>query len=994
MVEHSDKEQAVFMAALEIENPSERSAYLAQACEGDEALAERIKKLLGLHDDGGDFMRGNRSNPNEVAPASEESPDTRIIARVAEELGSVIGRYKLLQKIGEGGFGVVYMAAQREPIRRRVALKIIKLGMDTKQVVARFEAERQALAMMDHPNIAKVLDGGETEHGRPYFVMELVRGIPVLEFCDENRLSTRQRLKLFIQACEAVHHAHQKGIIHRDIKPSNILVTMHDNVFSPKVIDFGIAKATQQELTEKTIFTRYHEFMGTPAYMSPEQAQFSGLDIDTRTDIYSLGVLLYALLTGRTPFGTHQLMSGGYDAMRKMILEKEPPKPSTQLSTLSTDDLKSAAEKRRSEPGRLWQSLRGDLDWIVLKALEKDRTRRYESALSLAADVENYLNDEPVTAVAPSVRYRFRKFARRNRFALSASILVAGSLIGGLVVSSVMAYRAVNAEQQAREALSKELDAKVEAQAAERIAREAQQKARDEAAVAAAVNRFLNEDLIGYANPLNEPDRNVRLSTLLERASNRIEERFEEQPLAEAAIRHTLSLAYLNLGNYQVAEVHAERAASLREAALAQDNEGLLQSQVLLAATRVQAGRYREVILDLEQLLDVARSRFTPRHELTIEAAYWLSKAYAQVARPDQGEQLMVEFLPISQSALPMNHWLRPTIVNERCYYHVAYRRMPEAEAFAKEWLARYRGEFGREHPYPIMIMHHLATSLLTQGKYAECRDVYEEALALQAQVLGEEHPGRIKTMAEYSWYYRYTGQFEPAERFLEESFEMAQRVLGLPHPLTRKISSWLSGLYTREDQVAKRRALLVDLLSKDPENPHALEHLAGFLDVAKLTPLASDSEQAPHQWRYTLTEPSGNWAEERFDDTDWQLGGAPFGNGASPECHTKWDTRAIWLRREFTLDSMPKGRLVLRLLQDDHSEIYINGRLALMRQGWSGRKWLLIYALNEAVRGLRTGRNVIAVRTDNIDLEGVIDLGVYVEPTTGDDDNPVPLIW
>ena len=440
-------ERELFFEALECSTPAEREAFLIGACAGDTSLRQRVENLLKLHDGAGGFLKGEQSQLRAEPRGAESavSPETRFTRRAAEELGTIIGRYKLLQKIGEGGFGVVYMAEQREPVRRRVALKIIKLGMDTKQVVARFEAERQALAMMDHPNIAKVLDGGETDAGRPYFVMELVRGVPVLEFCDENKLTTVERLRLFIKACEAIHHAHQKGVIHRDIKPTNILVTMHDDKCVPKVIDFGIAKATQHELTEKTVFTRYHEFMGTPAYMSPEQAQFSGLDIDTRTDIYSLGVLLCELLTGRTPFNTTELLSGGYDSMRKIIREKEPPKPSTQLSTLSSEDLRLAAAKQSSDPGRLWQMVRGDLDWIVLKAMEKDRTRRYESALTLAADVENFLSDEPVSAVAPSVRYRFKKFARRNRKALIASVAIMISLIGGTVVSSVMAYRAIRA---------------------------------------------------------------------------------------------------------------------------------------------------------------------------------------------------------------------------------------------------------------------------------------------------------------------------------------------------------------------------------------------------------------------------------------------------------------------------------------------------------------------------------------------------------------------
>ncbi len=333
---------------------------------------------------------------------------------LTEGPGTIIGRYTLQEKIGEGGFGVVYLAEQFEPVRRDVAIKIIKLGMDTREVVARFEAERQTLAMMDHPNIASVFDGGATETGRPYFVMELVKGIPITQFCDERKLSTRERLELFMQVCQAVQHAHQKGVIHRDLKPSNVLVTMKDDRSVPKVIDFGVAKATQARLTEKTLFTRFQQWIGTPAYMSPEQAGLAGLDVDTRSDVYSLGVLLYELLTGRTPFDTQKLMEAGYEAVMQTIRDKEPPKPSTRLSTLAKRELSAVAAKRGAEPAKLGRLVRGDLDWIVMKALEKDRTRRYEAASSLHQDLRRYLDNEPVLAGPPTVRYRLKKFIRRH----------------------------------------------------------------------------------------------------------------------------------------------------------------------------------------------------------------------------------------------------------------------------------------------------------------------------------------------------------------------------------------------------------------------------------------------------------------------------------------------------------------------------------------------------------------------------------------------------
>ena len=394
-------ERDIFAEALEIASPEERVAFVRGACRGDDALFARVESLLADHGEALEYFPEHEAT-------SESVP-------IAEGVGSRIGRYKLLQKIGEGGFGVVYMADQREPVKRRVALKIIKLGMDTKQVVGRFEAERQALAMMDHPHIAKVLDAGATDTGRPYFVMELVRGVSITSFCDEERLTTNARIDLFLKVCAAIQHAHQKGVIHRDIKPSNVLVTMQDDVPIPKVIDFGIAKATQHELTDKTLFTRYEEFVGTPSYMSPEQMQLNALDIDTRSDIYALGVLLYELLTGSQPFDAKKLLSGSQEEMRRRIREDLPPKPSTRVNRLPGSEATTLAEHRRTRPANLNSELRGDLDSIIMKTLEKDRSRRYESAASLARDLERHLNEEPIEARPPSAGYRLMKLYRRRK---------------------------------------------------------------------------------------------------------------------------------------------------------------------------------------------------------------------------------------------------------------------------------------------------------------------------------------------------------------------------------------------------------------------------------------------------------------------------------------------------------------------------------------------------------------------------------------------------
>ncbi|MCF7763608.1 MAG: protein kinase [Verrucomicrobia bacterium] len=497
----SPSERELFFEALGKTSKEARSDFLDGACFNQPELRRRIEELLASHARQDSFMK---EAALDGATTLQETP-------LSESPGTVIDRYKLLQQIGEGGMGVVYMAEQTEPVTRKVALKIIKLGMDTKQVVARFEAERQALAMMDHPNIAKVLDAGATDTGRPYFVMELVRGVPITEYCDKNKLSTLERLNLFIPVCQAIQHAHQKGIIHRDIKPSNVMVTLHDGNAVPKVIDFGIAKATNQKLTEKTLFTNYAQMIGTPAYMSPEQAEMSGLDVDTRTDVYSLGVLLYELLTGSTPFPSKELLSMGYGEMQKVIAEKEPPKPSTRLSTMQHEELTVTADKRSAEGVALRKQFQGDLDWIVMKALEKDRTHRYETVNGLVADIRRHLDNEPVSAAAPTFSYQFSKFYRRNRKYMRVAATVAGLLVLATGFASFQAVRATRAEREqtrqreiAVKALDGEKEQRARAQASAQKAIEAGQRAEagereaEDRATALKVNHYFQNIALAY----------------------------------------------------------------------------------------------------------------------------------------------------------------------------------------------------------------------------------------------------------------------------------------------------------------------------------------------------------------------------------------------------------------------------------------------------------------------------------------------------------------
>jgi serine/threonine protein kinase len=543
--------KAIFLDACGL-SAAQRSSLIEQRCAGAPSLRAAVESLLEANDSAGEFLEEPVVNRDELAAAVEgaiEEPAAgergATAANPAESLPRMVGRYKLLELIGEGGFGAVYMAEQQEPVRRRVAVKVIKLGMDTRQVIARFEAERQALAMMDHPNIAQVFDAGADDGGRPYFVMELVRGVPITEYCDRAELSTRQRLELFISVCHAVQHAHQKGVIHRDIKPSNILVTLHDGTPVPKVIDFGIAKAmNQQRLTERTMFTAFRQFLGTPQYMSPEQAEMSGLDVDTRSDVYSLGALLYELLTGTTPLEEATLREAAYERVWQMVREADPPRPSTRVSTMGAARTASVAAHRQSDPGRLAKLLRGELDWVVMKALEKARERRYESAGSLAADLRRYLDDEPVQARPTSLAYQLTKLAKRHRTGVAAAVAVGAALVIGISGTTIGMLRARAAQKHAQSAERTALQERNAAREAQLRAERSADEARREAARATAVGESLRGILgavrpnVDAGNPYTEAAQ--ILGTITAQISGKLKDQPEEQVQARATLADTL----------------------------------------------------------------------------------------------------------------------------------------------------------------------------------------------------------------------------------------------------------------------------------------------------------------------------------------------------------------------------------------------------------------------------------------------------------------------
>lgn len=729
----------------------EREAYLRAACGGDAALRQQVEALLAADSAADNFLQP----PSEDAPA-DEGP------------GTVIGRYKLLQRIGEGGFGVVYMAEQLEPVRRKVALKIIKLGMDTREVIARFEAERQALALMDHANIAKVLDGGVTGGnadfpvgaeagwktgatspaagwktgvtGRPYFVMELVKGLPITDYCDQQQLPPGARLELFLKVCHAVQHAHQKGVIHRDLKPSNILVTEQDGEAVPKIIDFGVAKAIGQPLTDKTLFTRLEQMIGTPSYMSPEQAGLGSLDVDTRTDIYALGVLLYELLTGTTPVLRETLHQAALDEIRRLIRETEPPKPSTRLQTLG-GKLTEVAHHRRIEPAMLSKLVRGDLDWIVMKALEKDRRRRYDTANALAEDIERHLRHEPVLASPPGTVYRAQKFVRRHRVGVAMATAVSVALLAGLTL-------AVAGFVQAR--------------------RE-RQRAETEAAIARAVNTFLQQDLLAQAYPENEADRDLKLRTVLDRAAAKIEGQFTHQPLVEAAIRLTLARTYDGLGEYSASEAHAKRAMQLRSKTLGPEHPDTLEAQRLLGAAYLNQDRVDEAELLWQELWETSRRVFGEKHTNTLAALSGLGRVYLSQGRCAEGEEVLLRLVEDHRSLLGPQHAKTLESMNQLALLYAASDQTDRAVEITLQTLDSMGTALGSQHPTRLMLMGNLAELYNRIGLLEDAINLATQVVSNKQQVLGAKHPETLLSKAYLSIYYAQGCHWQPCAALSKE---------------------------------------------------------------------------------------------------------------------------------------------------------------------------------------------------------------------------------
>ncbi len=828
-----------------IELPGDRrDEWLDRACAGDSELRAAVLQLLAAHEEAGDFL----ASPT-LGRGGVDADDG--IGRFPQRLPARIGSYTPLEVLGEGGFGTVYRARQDAPVRRIVALKVIKAGMDTREVIARFESERQALAMMSHPNIAAVLDAGATEQGRPYFVMEFVPGEPITTYCDRHRLGLPERLRLFIQVCHAVQHAHQKGIIHRDIKPGNVLVvdeaagenvetSKHRNGEMPgivlpqppappgdglrhtpaitKVIDFGVAKATGQRLTEHSIMTLDGVLIGTPEYMSPEQAEPGQLDIDTRTDIYTLGVLLYELLTGTLPFSSRTLRGKGFAEIQRIVRETEPPRPSLRLSAIvrandrgvreaglgdsratspdsrwpSHESPKEIARRRRTDPRTLIRHLRGDLDWIVMKCIEKERTRRYETANGVALEVERYLSHEPVHAGPPGAGYRLRKFTRRNRAALAAAAGIAAALAVGLAVSIVGFVAAVTSAEEARRAAEK----------------------------AEAVNHFL-QDTLSQADPKYSARRAMTVREALDRAVARLDAgAMKGEPDIEAAIRLTIGRSYLGLAQFAAAEGQIEAAVQasrqLRGDTSVEYAEALQQRGTL----RKYTGRPREAESDFRAALAVQRSRGEIGAAAAATCANDLSISLLDQGQSAEGESLLREVLSFARRNPGGEGTTLAEAVNNLGSLHLARQEFVEAEPLFREAIEVNRRHVGRVHPNVATNLDNLAQTLQGQGDLEGAQAAFDEALAIRRQLFGSEHPDVATTLHNLAGLHYTRGDLAGCELALREALAILRQTHGLAHPDTLTVMDSLVSIVGGNGQLEEAERLLVEAFDAVRDSP------------------------------------------------------------------------------------------------------------------------------------------------------------------------------
>jgi non-specific serine/threonine protein kinase/serine/threonine-protein kinase len=810
MIERSKQVKSMFLEAIEEHAPEDWLAFLRQACGSDMALHDEVERLLRAQAELGTFREATRTSLlTMVEHPGTEHPGT-------EHPGTVIGPYKLLEQIGEGAMGVVYLAEQEKPVRRRVALKIIKPGMDTAWVIARFESERQALALMDHPNIAKVLDAGATSSGQPYFIMELVKGGPITDFCDEDKLPPEARLRLFLDVCHAIQHAHQKGIIHRDIKPTNVLVTLQDEEPLVKVIDFGIAKATGQKLTERTLFTACGQMIGTPEYMSPEQAETSSLDIDTRSDVYALGVLLYELLTGTTPLAGKRLSEAGYFELQRLIREEEAPRPSTRLSSLG-DSATGLASRRGVDLKGLVRLLSGELDWIVMKALEKDRDRRYATTGTFAEDIERFLRREAILARPPSTVYRVKKFAQRHRAAVAMACAMVASLLIGSAVATWQAVVATHAQQDA-----------LTAAGAEKVAKELAQAREGEARM---VLEFLETRVLAAARPKGQAGgmgREVTLGQAVAAALPFVEKSFTNQPIIEARLRMSLGQSFRYLGEAKTATDQCQKAIILYSNHMGSAHPVTLRSMHDLALCYHDLGRYTEALKLHDETLSMQRTKLGPDHPDTLRSMNCLACTYAALGRHADALRLKEQTLERMKAKLGPDHPDTLSTMHSLANSYAALCRRADALKLREETLALRSARLGPDHPDTLLSMYSLANSYTVLGRHADAVRLREATLALQKANLGFDHPDTFRSMNGLAASYANLGRHSDAVNLYQATLALQEAKLGPDHPDSFQTLYNLAISYAAlgrhvEALELRERALALHKAKLGPEHPRTL---------------------------------------------------------------------------------------------------------------------------------------------------------------------------
>lgn len=794
----------IFFEALARDSAEAREAFVSDVCGADSEKRQIVAQLLSaLSDCGG-------ASPI-ISQRNWPDPSSR------NQIGNVIeGRYKLLEVIGSGGMGSIYRAQQIEPVQRQVALKLIRSGMDSQQVLARFEAERQALALMDHPNIAKVLDAGTTDNGQPFFVMELVNGLPMTAYCDQQKLTVRERLALFIPVCQAIQHAHQKGIIHRDIKPNNILVGIYDEQPISKVIDFGIAKSTSSGLTGHTYHTVSGSLVGTPEYMSPEQAGLQDADIDTRSDIYSLGVVLYELLTATTPLKSTTDEHTPILEMLRCVRENDPPTPSRRLST--SDTLTDIAATRQTTPTKLTQSVAGELDWIVMKALDKDRDRRYESASDFAKDIQRFLDNEPVEASPAGVGYRVSKFVRRHRAAVITTAGVISLLLGAVAVSSWLAIKATRAERLASDRLDAVEKANDKTTKALAESEESRKAAIAEAAISTAVNSFLNHQLLGQADIRNqfdfaERDPAMTVRTLLDRAAAGIENMFPGQELTEAAIRLTIGRAYFGLGIPEDALKHVQRSVELYEKNHGTSHATTLAAHNSLALALQGLGRFADAEQVFLTVIAGWRSRSDHDPSSLINVMHNLGLLYQEQTRYGEAEKQLQLVLEHSRRQLGETHPTTRNVLTNIANVHRLLGRYDEAEPVIRENVDYQRQLLGADHPTALQSSLALASLLQARGQYSEAAQIFRTAYETSQKKLGLDHCVTLTTANNLAMLEIARSRFGPAENLLRPAMERCIAKFGDVHPQAIDMKSNLAGVLLARGRLDEAEKLLLQVL-------------------------------------------------------------------------------------------------------------------------------------------------------------------------------------